>query len=181
MSVRVVVEGPDGGGKSNLVERLVEATGLPILQRASDSEKGPIANIGEYIENDLMFNHDVRGIYDRHPLISELIYGPTCRGWMKWADVASETDREWLTEMLALFYSYQPVLIYCLPPWYRVFDHVMASVQMEGVRENCQEIYELYVAQACRDLWRPNVWVWNYMAPRNYNAILRAVEVAKDA
>jgi len=156
---------------------LVEETGLPVLPRASDSKRGPIDDIGRYIENDLIHTHDVKGIYDRHPLISELIYGPTCRGWMKWWGIVKDTDIQWLTEMLALFYSYQPIIIYCIPPWYRVFDHIMASVQMEGVRENAQPIYELYVAQAARDLWRPNVWVWNYMAPGNFDAIIRSIKV----
>ena len=176
MATRVIVEGPDGGGKTTLIKQLVKDTGLTVLPRASDSAKGPIPNIGHYIDSDLT-NHDRKGIYDRHPLISEFVYGPLIRGHMEFGHMWQSLDGYllWLTQRVSMLYAYDPVVIYCLPPWEYVSKHVWESdtPQMPGVKESLLGIFELYIVQYAKDqASHHRVHRWDYTQPDNYRIIL---------
>lgn len=68
----IIVEGPDGGGKSTLVKMLTEGVPWSI-----DIGGGPAKSKEEIESRIIRFIH--RGpywIYDRFPIISECIYGP---------------------------------------------------------------------------------------------------------
>jgi hypothetical protein len=179
MSFRVVVEGPDGGGKTTLIRQLVERTGLAMAERASDSAQGPIDDIGRYIDNDLLHHDREPLIYDRYPLISELVYGPTIRGYMRF-NPEEILDVKWLIDRLDLFHHSFPVLIYCLPPWHCVSENVQSSKneQMWGVKLNIRRIYEMYIALYARDAAAGlRVHHWDYTQPGNLDVIVRDIKV----
>lgn len=170
MEPRVIVEGPDGSGKTRLLDHLVKDTGLTRRERACTSEDGPIDNIKGYVE-DYLRDH-TGGIWDRHPLISEPIYGPIIRGYMS----GGFDNPAWLSPMLAQFYAYEPIIIYCLPAWYEVHNNILKNhdartPHMAGVVEKGLAIYNLYQAQASRDAIRPGVFIYDYGYPVNYREI----------
>lgn len=68
--MNIIIEGPDGSGKSTLARYLYEHLGWPIL-----SSKGPPANETVFYERVRDFMLRDRHILDRHPVISEEIYG----------------------------------------------------------------------------------------------------------
>lgn len=79
----VIIEGPDGSGKSTLIERLVELSGYP-----SRHKGGPPKSYEEARERmRVLFEEDYGKICDRCVVISEPIYGEILRG------------RSWVTSM----------------------------------------------------------------------------------
>lgn len=96
--MNVILEGPDGGGKSTLAAFLSEHLGMPVQQGS-----GPPRRRGE-IEDRLAHYLTIDGhIFDRHPAVSQPIYG-ALRG---------ETPSTEFTMLTRSFYSTKSVLVYC--------------------------------------------------------------------
>jgi thymidylate kinase len=96
--VNVILEGPDGGGKSTLAEYLANQLDLRIQQGS-----GPPKHPGE-IEERLRAYLDMDGvIFDRHPAISDPIYN-VLRGTRE-----SPEFKAMMTE----FYGQPSLIIYC--------------------------------------------------------------------
>lgn len=71
----IIIEGPDGSGKSTLIEKLVELSGCP-----SRHKGGPPKSFEEARERmHVLFTEDYGKICDRCVLISEPIYGSILR------------------------------------------------------------------------------------------------------
>jgi hypothetical protein len=171
---RIVVEGPDGGGKTNLIKRLLAETNYELMPRASDSVKGPVDDLSGYVQRDVHDREDDDRLYDRHPLISDLIYGPVIRGQIGFHD----RSLGWLTGMLEMFYNHRPLMVYCLPPWSEVLWNVGRSEQMSGVGANIDKIYQLYYARYCLDA-AAGRWVfhWDYTRPQNFDLLLKLADL----
>jgi hypothetical protein len=173
---KVIVEGMDGTGKTNLVQHINRNTLLPLRPRACTSDGGPIDTLMEWVENYL--KDDMGGIYDRHPLISEFIYGPAIRGY---AHKAFTDDAVKLSRLFGEFYFQKPIIIYCDPGWFATYQNLLKnhnaadSDHLKGVVKNAALLYDLYVAQRARDYHKPNVYHWDYQAPTNYGVILNAI------
>lgn len=143
----IVVEGADGSGKSNLVRDLVAALGLPIHPRSTPSVGGPPANLDQWVEREFR-RPKVQGIYDRHALVSEPIYGPIIRGAMP----GMFNDKTWLETCRGRL-AHQSVFVFCIPPYMNVADNVLdgdLSHHMAGVAEpdNLYAIYQAYAMTA---------------------------------
>lgn len=142
---QVVVEGPDGAGKSTLIDSL----GMRLAPRHVNSAGKTVDNLAEWVEVDLVANPDPPWVYDRHPLISEPIYGSICRG-----RPAFRFDSfTWLQHKLGEFiYFKKPLVIICLPPLVTVKRNILQNApdQMEGVLKHIEAIYYSYVALAAR-------------------------------
>lgn len=72
----IIIEGPDGSGKTNLANKLSQQTGWPIVHRTqpkSDDEKK--AMMDSYLE---VINSGRNCIFDRS-WYSEMVYGPVMR------------------------------------------------------------------------------------------------------
>lgn len=142
----IIVEGMDGTGKSNLVQAIMDShlsKRFALHARASTSKGGPVDDLEGWVERDLatMGTGTQTYIYDRHPLISEPIYGPVCRGAMpgsfnspQWLEARRQTLRHWC------------VVIWCIPPWMTVKNNLVdtAGNHMQGVMENARQLYYLY-------------------------------------
>jgi hypothetical protein len=161
----VIVEGPDGSGKTHLVNRLSMALDIPIHPRACTSDNGiDPSTLREWVDRDLYHDHNKgRQIYDRHPLISEPIYGPIIRGQM----AEGFADLEWLMLAVQTLRLNTSLMIFCLPPWETVesnveFGHSPTTDHLKGVLKHNRALYEMYVHRAAIEASVGNVWVWNY-------------------
>lgn len=98
----IVLEGPDGGGKSTLAKDLNGSFNYPVV-----SSEGPEKYDGEIDERirryaDL-YRHNKRVIFDRHPCVSQMAY----------ALMNSQSTPA--ASLISAFYLNQPLLIYCRP------------------------------------------------------------------
>lgn len=167
----VIVEGPDGAGKTTLIETLKIATGLGVHARASDSVGGPVADIFSWANEDVNTWSDQRmAIYDRHPLISELIYGPLARNYLDPRFLTAES-----THMFNKFYQ-NSIIILCLPPFDVLSKNVLREDQMPGVLENLPELYEEYTQLLRTIPLEVNVVVYDYTTPDSYPKLISWID-----
>lgn len=173
----LIIEGMDGSGKSSLVSRLAADCDIPIHTRASDSIAGPVMNLWEWAENDVSTWPEQKfSIYDRHPLVSEYIYGPVTRG---------RVDERFFDEQYVYnWFTNNCVLIYCDPGWEEVYRNLIKDPrnQMAGVLDNSKRLYLLYKAQMFQDMSQPGrvVLRWDYTNPDNYDLIYSTAISQKD-
>jgi GTPase SAR1 family protein len=152
MTIRhLVAEGPDGAGKSTLIRELLKFQSTPSIpeplfvphKRAVPSTGYTTVDLSDWVREDIhTIGHHVPSIYDRHPLISEPIYGPIIRGYLP----GKFRIPGW-TSVMAGRLQARVFTVFCLPP----LDVVKANVerdaagQMGGVPEHIGEIYEEYM------------------------------------
>jgi len=159
----VVIEGPDGSGKSTLVKWLSPVLDVPVARRISDSIKGVQGkNLARYVDDDMMkWSNNASDnpklhapqfgtalgsrIYDRYPLISEPIYGLHVR-----KGTQPEFATTWYREAWAKFLELDPLVIWCLPPYDEVAKHVHPSRDMDGVWRNISQLYAAYRIEALK-------------------------------
>ena len=141
----VIIEGPDGSGKTHLKESILDTfpSMLPHV-RAADSLKGPkLDTLANWVTDDLheLPNAGVSWVYDRHPIVSEPIYGWACRG-----GVPEMFAKSGWVNTVKMQLALQSLLVVCLPPLDRVIDNVKKSgnQQMQGVVDNIELIYGGY-------------------------------------
>jgi hypothetical protein len=106
----IIVEGPDGSGKTTLAHWLEDAYGLEYRRPPTlDSAKGANREVYEWWHKQFKTEG---GIYDRCFFISELIYALATPNRQPLA-----TDAEMHDGILSLTHSCD-LLIFCLPPWH---------------------------------------------------------------
>jgi hypothetical protein len=159
----VIVEGPDGSGKSTMVERIHTTLGLPVHERASTSKGGPVDDLAGWVERDLAWMQGSATqamVYDRHPIISEPIYGPNVRGWAL-PGFRPVTDRLQLASR-RLEITKHAVIIFCRPPIHVVRDNVEATLdnQLAGVLAALPAIYQGY--RQAEYFWPGLAWHYDY-------------------
>lgn len=154
----LVVEGPDGSGKSALVERLRSTLGMPVAPKVVSSDTEALVDLAAWTEANVAKGFQ-RTIFDRHRLISEPIYGPILRPTQD----SNFMDLGWMNEMTWRFYQARPIIVYCLPS----FDEVVANVNREetdnsAVADSIAAIYTAYVNRATLDFTRGVGRLHNY-------------------
>ena len=156
----IILEGPDGSGKSNIARRLSADLGVPLAQKFVKSDgQGSGTNdlFGEAYRDVITMPDKPPMIYDRHPLISEYIYGPIIRGIMPPDFLTPQAHAT-----LRLF-GEQVHVIWCLPSLQTVYDNVAdvdSAEQMEGVMRNIDAIYSMY--HSMRVWWGGESTVYDY-------------------
>lgn len=170
----IIVEGPDGAGKSTLVERLQLDTGLPLHERASDSLTGPVSDLWGWVCRDLgSWDTQPLALYDRHPMISEYVYGPITRGKLPMGFIGA-SSRKMLQQL-----QQQALVIFCLPAPYEVITNVRgAGGQMSGVVDNIRAIYHTYAGtQSNWGGWSVHYDYTRESGKGSYETVLRAVRL----
>lgn len=153
----IIVEGPDGAGKTTLIRELSAAFDIPIAPRVVSKDAEGLGGVGkQWVEDNLAQGFQYT-LFDRHRLISEFIYGPVLR-------VEQEpgfTDLAWAAESLRKFRAIGPIVIYCLPHLEVVRANVKHDDDNTAVAEFIEPIYAGYVHRISMDIaagFNPIVW-----------------------
>lgn len=143
----ILVEGPDGAGKSTLIKSLVEVTGFEVAPRVVSKDTKAMLDLKVWVEDNLDLGpHDA--IYDRYRLISEFIYGPVLRS----TQAPGFDDPDWVLHNLSHLYKNDPIIIYCLPPLDVVRHNLQGDDDNSAVRDFIDAIYTAYLQRAAMDL-----------------------------
>lgn len=157
----IIVEGPDGAGKTTLIEQLKERYGLEVAPRVVTKGAEAMTDLKVWVEENLAQGFQYR-IFDRHRLISEFIYGPLLRQQQQ----PGFTDLTWSWLQLEKLYGeIRPFIIYCLPPLETVAENVyLSGDENKVVLDHIEAMYTAYVHRASLDLIhnRGRVIVWDY-------------------
>lgn len=169
----IVVEGPDGSGKSTLVRRLQRDLGLPVAPRVVGSDTLALVDLTRWTEENVNRGF-VPMIFDRHRLISEPIYGPLLRGGRdrKFLNLA------WMSDMTWRFYAANPIVIYCIPAVETVCRNIQnPATDNSAVRDRqlIEAIYAGYVTRATLDFSRGVGRLFNYESTL-YSDVLRWIK-----
>lgn len=129
----IIVEGMDNTGKTTLIAKLKSA--LPKCYVVTSSPGPNETNMGRWIMEQ---GGNVNPcIYDRHPIVSEEIYGRRIRGYSKIRNSFSGLLRYLLAEQ-------QPIFIYCNIPASKIISNFGDRPQMEGVEKNIKDLCLAY-------------------------------------
>lgn len=136
----VILEGPDGSGKSSLAGRLLKGTGYPTLLVKRSGPPGDNETLefqARWIKEQAESGLNIMA--DRHPLISEAIYKPTVR---------KEGNAPWnvfdVRDVLERYDFKHLLLIYCRPDFERMKKSSRVEQQMPGVLSNFRALVEEY-------------------------------------
>lgn len=154
----IIIEGPDGAGKTTLVKHLAEKYDIPVAERVVDKDTNPMGvNLKYWTENNLKKGLQWM-IFDRHRLISEPIYS---NALAREPHVGFD-DIEWLTGRMIDFTRIHPFIVYCLPPYETVRTNLEGDPDNQAVFAHIQQIYNLYLAMAAGDVARGQAVLFNY-------------------
>lgn len=148
----VIVEGPDGAGKSTLIADLMERFKISTAPRVVSKDAEAMVDLKVWVEQNIAEGFQYK-IFDRHRLISEYIYGPLLRKEQQ----PGFTDLAWSTVMLhRLYTTVEPIVIYCLPPLEVVRANVLRDPENKVVAEHIDAMYAAYVHRIALDtVYRP--------------------------
>lgn len=169
----IVCEGFDGTGKSTLIKKLHQNTGLPIHPRAVADQTGePVGNLFDWARTDVeTWDNQPLSLYDRHPFVSEYIYGPITRG-----RVAPGFRRGAAKNYLNTFFS-EALLIFCVTDAQTIYENLKRNDQMDGVAEHAEQLIVAYTEIIAK--YPGNFCVYNYTGDDpdwNYTRVLEKVE-----
>jgi hypothetical protein len=168
----IVVEGPDGAGKTTLIAALSKEFQLPIAPRVVAKDTTAMVDLVKWVEENNAKPWE-RLLYDRHRLISETIYGPILNRSAPGFD-----DIYWLGPQINRFYQKRPCIIYCLPPKEEVYKNIHQDDTNKEVSPHWEQIYNMYVSRMALDFPKPNVFWYNYAVNWSYDAIVSALKGA---
>lgn len=159
----IIVEGPDGAGKTTLIRNIAEAyPDLEVAPRVVSKETNALTDMKRWVNDNLTEGFQYR-LFDRHRLISEFIYGPILRGNDQHSGF---DDGGWVYWSLKRFQEINPLIIYCLPPFNAVQFNVNQGDDNLAVQDHIKAIYAGYVHRATLDMLAGrNVVIYNYTDP----------------
>ena len=156
----LIVEGPDGAGKTTLINELLRLEpDLQLSPRVVSKEAKATTDLQAWVENDL--SSDREGVvYDRYRLISQPIYGAVLRN----EEPGVFGDLEWLITMNQALRAKNPVIVHCLPPIEVVRANVKDDPDNTAVADRIDQLYIAYATRATTDLLTPGLHtiIYNY-------------------
>jgi hypothetical protein len=154
----IIVEGPDGSGKSTLIKLLSTELGVGIAKRVVAPDTTPMTDVKKWTEGNVYGGFQAT-LFDRHRLISEPIYAPA----MGREPAPGFSDPIWMCEMMAVFYANRPIIIYCLPDLQTVIDNVNnPETDNWTVAQVIPSVYAGYVNKIACDFTRAVGRMYNY-------------------
>jgi energy-coupling factor transporter ATP-binding protein EcfA2 len=139
----LILEGPDGAGKSTLANLLSRDLRMEIAPKVVDSDTKPMVDLAQWVEDNLKKGFH-RTLYDRHRLFSEPIYGMLFREdpWPPMMDL--HTMNRWWSHLQVI----DPVIVYCLPTFSTVLANTVNDDNNRTILPKIRHIYAAYTAQA---------------------------------
>lgn len=116
----IIIEGMDNSGKTTLAKTLSSHFNYPLIHSC-----GYCPNMLSWARTSLSTQR--HKIYDRHPCISEKVYGPVLRADNKFDSLEG-------VEILRRLIERRPLIIYCKPPDFVIRKNM--GEQMDGVIDN---------------------------------------------
>lgn len=162
----IVVEGVDNTGKTTLAKFLAEQLGFVYMHNPGPPNEQTQPEWVLFIEDSLL---DVENrVYDRHPIISEAVYGPILR------------DKDTLkgTGYIVRLVELNPIIIYCRPPASVIENTILDREQLEGVADNLGvllDVYDDYIAEL-ENLSNLEIYFYDYSHPRALEYCMRWVK-----
>lgn len=132
--MRIIIEGPDGGGKTRLAMHLLSAIGIHRVE-VLRNPKGADQNLNLWWPQMLARGSVVVPIHDRF-FFSELVYGPIIRGHLSVGEDLIYPIRAGLRQ--------EAFLIYARPDRATLELGARVEDQMEGVSTKYTELVEAY-------------------------------------
>jgi len=137
----IIVEGPDGAGKSTLVAQIRERFGIGEGVRGTSDRSllytVTVPDTFKALEG--MITGDERPVVWDRLFYSEFVYHPLTGRHCQF----SEGQRQHINEILMVV---RPPIILCMPPTDVVYKNAGKDEQMDGVMDNLSRIYIAYNA-----------------------------------
>lgn len=124
----IFLEGPDNAGKTTLANKMCKLLDIPYIQGSPHPPKNEEALSDRY---QTVINYGGLAIYDRNPMISEMVYGYVLRD----RDI---TPAKEALEMLCIRHS--PIFIYCRPKDSVLFDIDRLNFRPDETPEHIEKI-----------------------------------------
>lgn len=167
----IIVEGPDGAGKSSLVEKLARDLDLPVAEKAVSGSMQSLVSLKHYVDQAIDKGwHPV--LYDRFALISSPIYTAFSR---RTAPQEGFDDFTWSSTAYSRFRDLAPTTIICLPPFETVWQNCQRDEDNKRLFPNravLGSVYWLYFNLAARN---PSTFVYDY-TEHDYKLVLHYCE-----
>lgn len=163
----IIVEGPDGAGKTTLCKRLAENFKLTVFDwefemglSRDEMKVHPVRRYYTAFQREFQMHGDrlaLPYIHDRF-YFSSLVYGPLMEGTNQMTD----EDRKTIARLIVALAC---PIICCLPPKEVVVQNVRGEGhQMDGVKEAVGDIYDMYTEVMGQDY--PFVMYYDYTNTR---------------
>ena len=137
----IVLEGPDGAGKTTLANYLFDKLNLDINPKVVNHQAGHDNSLKEVIESTLDKNFQMR-IWDRFALISGPIYADLLQDKYQMNLYADKTWHE--LQWRKMTFIVRPIVIMCLPPVTTVISNIRDDPENEVVLPHITEIWIRY-------------------------------------
>lgn len=154
----IIIEGPDNTGKTTLIDQLSKEFNLPTIK----SYRPP------NLEAITRFHHwakaaPVTPLMDRHPAISDLVYGPILRDH-------TSSDPELVRSLRD-----QAYLVYCAPPLSTIQGSYLDRPQLEGTHENLEAIISEY--ESLMSTLEPD-FIYDFTKPKAFKTLCSHIQRA---
>ena len=166
----IILEGPDGAGKTRLALRLADELRVPIEPKVVQADMSTEVDLASWCE-DQMRGWPRKVIYDRFPLISEFKYGPIFKHDIR----PAFKNFELLYQLHAQLQLSDAIIIYCLPPISEVLQNVLdeATDNEAVIGTALAGVYWAYFNEAAQQSPR---LVWDYTKPETYDKLVQRVK-----
>lgn len=167
----IIVEGPDGAGKTTLVNYIEQKLNIKRQPRTVSGETEILIPLGQHVEEALALGYGMR-LYDRFALISSPMYIPVHNDPLVIRTFRGEMlDRYWLMKQYEKFKAVDPFIILCLPPMEVVLNNVRNDANNRVVAEYMETVYLNYHNWYCANqVINPSIFLWDYTDP-NYEML----------
>lgn len=142
----LILEGPDGSGKTTLGEFMSKELKWPVAPKVVLSNTEAMVNLQRWTEENTARGFQ-RTIFDRHRLISDPIY----RFALDKPRSPGLYDYHWLNVQMEKFVKAEPIIVYCLPPLREVKFSVEHDTANMRVAPYISKIYDMYIARSAVD------------------------------